>query len=416
MIDPSIGTGSDAVVDGVEYIKADPEGMFGPWLMALIGLTFMMGILAIQTMRYFSTFGYESPGIFTLVVACVILSLVQWVIIVQGCWDWFVVHYGAWEVFVFAPWQSWTSPMINQIIVAVAQLFFAHRCYTLYGRNKLIYGGLIVGMLAAVGLFTVVSMFVALDSQDFNRISRWTIPALCVNLGTDLAITSLTIWKLGGHSRQNFSPNTDDVLRRLRNLTIEAAVPPAICALLNMAFYLSMGSKNLIFVWFAIMTPRFYVCSLMFTLNSRRTIRQTFNSPNDDETLSTHFEFSNYPSSTRKRQQTDTRRTTVVFATMKGATCAPNASIGLVDERLGGGYGDNRRAGDSEAGLYDDSLAGRGRSELQVDLDRWDKEAPLRSFSESNAPIRTGAEESLEPPPPAVLNQVGSRPSDPIRI
>lgn len=38
--------------------------------------------------------------------------------------------------------------MINQVIVAVAQLFFAHRCYTLYGRSKLIYGGLIVGMLS----------------------------------------------------------------------------------------------------------------------------------------------------------------------------------------------------------------------------------------------------------------------------
>lgn len=65
MIGPSIGMGPDAVAQGVEYIKADPEGMFGPWfvnlfascflgaslihpislifrLMALIGLTFMM--------------------------------------------------------------------------------------------------------------------------------------------------------------------------------------------------------------------------------------------------------------------------------------------------------------------------------------------------------------------------------------
>lgn len=125
------------------------------------------------------------------------------------------------------------------------------------------------------------------------------------------------------------------------------------------------------------------------------TIRQTFNTPNDEEALSTNFEFANYPSSNRKRRQTvshpcirsalhwlivifdvfsckDTRRTTVVFAAMTGTTYAPNASMGLVDEHVGGGRGDNRHGGYLGSKVYDDSLAGQSRSELQVDLDRWD--------------------------------------------
>ncbi|KAG9020878.1 hypothetical protein FS837_007784, partial [Tulasnella sp. UAMH 9824] len=372
MLTPTIGKGPDAVAYAVEKLKTDPEGMMGPWFMALIGLTFMMGILAIQVIRYFSTFGYESPVLFALVVACVTMGLAQWIIVVQGCWTWFVSHYGVWELFAVPPWQAWTSPIMNQATVAVAQLFFAHRCYTLYGRNKMVLGGLITGMLTAVALFTLTGITISVDPYNFSLISRWTTPALCVNLLTDVAIAGMTLWKLGGHNGETYSSNTNDVLQRLRKLTIEAAVPPPICALMNMVVYLSLGFENLIFVWFAIMTPPFYIWSLMLTLNSRLTIRQTFNSPNDEEGLSTHFEFANHRSSNRKRRQTDTRRTTVVFATMTGTTYAPNASMGLVGEHVGGGRGDNRGGGDLDSKVYDDSLTGRSRSELQVDLDRWD--------------------------------------------
>lgn len=298
MLNPTIGKGPDAIAFGVEKVKSDPAAIIGPWFMALIGLTFMIGLLVVQVIRYFSTFGYESLGLFAVVVACVIMALTQWIIVVQGCWNWFVINYGTWEVFAIAPWQVWSSPIINQITVAVAQLFFAYRCYTLYGRNKMVLGGLIVGMLAAVALFTVVGISIAVDPYNFTFIKQFNISALCVNLVTDLAIASMTFWKLGGHNGETYSSNTNEVLQRLRKLTIEAAIPPAICALLNMALYLSFGLKNWAFTWFAIMTPQFYICSLMLTLNSRVTIRQTFNAPNDEEALSTHFEFANHQSPT----------------------------------------------------------------------------------------------------------------------
>lgn len=63
-------------------------------------------------------------------------------------------------------------------------------------------------------------------------------------LATDLAITGLTLWKLGRRGGQTYSPNTESVLRRLRNATVEAAVPPAICAILNMVVYLTMVSPS----------------------------------------------------------------------------------------------------------------------------------------------------------------------------
>ncbi|KAG8925545.1 hypothetical protein FRC01_010018 [Tulasnella sp. 417] len=165
----------------------------------------MMGILAIQVIRYFSTFGYESPGFFSVVVACVVLSM----------------------LFSSVPWQAWSSPIINQVSAMVAQLFFAYRCYTLYGRNKLIFGGLLIGT------HRYHYLSVSFSGGDLLTATETV---------TDLAIASMTLWKLGGHGGEAFSPNTSDVIQRLRNLTIEAAVPPAICALFNMTFYVTMVS------------------------------------------------------------------------------------------------------------------------------------------------------------------------------
>jgi len=63
------------------------------------------------------------------------------------------------------------------------------------------------------------------------------------------------------------------MLRRLQTLTWEAAIPPAVCALLNLALFVSMESVNAIHVAFNVLTPRLYVFSVMHSLNSRATIR-----------------------------------------------------------------------------------------------------------------------------------------------
>ncbi|KAG8930585.1 hypothetical protein FRC02_004006 [Tulasnella sp. 418] len=73
-------------------------------------------------------------------------------------------------------------------------------------------------------------------------------------------------------SKTGFRHETDDVLVRLIALTWESALPPALCALLNLIFYLAM-QMNAVAMFFNILTPRLYVFSLMHTLNSRPALR-----------------------------------------------------------------------------------------------------------------------------------------------
>ncbi|KIO28595.1 hypothetical protein M407DRAFT_22179 [Tulasnella calospora MUT 4182] len=60
------------------------------------------------------------------------------------------------------------------------------------------------------------------------------ISGLAVNVVTDVAITGLTLWKIVPGST-TYSPKTQRALRKLRNITIEAAVPPAIGMILTIS-------------------------------------------------------------------------------------------------------------------------------------------------------------------------------------
>lgn len=364
---------------GIDHAKADPGGMIGPWFTAMIGYTFLMGILTVQATRYFSTYGIESWGLFTLVVLAVTLAIVQWSVVISAGWDWFVAYYGDWGMIFSVPWQSCATPIIHSLVLFVSQLFFAHRCYTLYGRSKLIFGGILLGMLATVAMYTMIGVILTFDPFNFELVRSFAIPAPCISFGTDLAITGLTVWKLRQHGGMTFSPETKDVLQRIRNITLEAAAPPAFFTLINLLCYYLMGNENLVYTFFVLLASCLYVYSLLFVLNSRIDVRRKLKSPHDEsETLSTRFEFSPVSGGDRT-QNLDTRNAGAMPQTTTAPDFAPNTIPRVADERLGGVR---------ESRKYIDSFA-ESKSELRVDLDRWDDVSPL---PRSKASIRLGVE------------------------
>ncbi|KAG8975689.1 hypothetical protein FRC05_005207 [Tulasnella sp. 425] len=272
----------------------------------------------------------------------------------------------------------------------------------LYDRNKFVYAGILAGMLSSLGMFILVATSVATDPYNFPFVRKFTAPALAINLLTDFSITGLTLLKLEGHNGKSFSSNTDDILRRIRKMTVEAALPPAICALLNMSFYLGTGNKNLAFTFFGIMTPSMYVCSLMFMLNSRLTIRRKLNSSNDQsQNGAGTYEFSTRVTASRRVQRqtlpdTGNGRGNIVFSTRNKPAYTPNVSIGVVTERIEtveGPVAGMKSFREEE----DESL---DQSEVKVDLEGWaDKHerSPSKPYAES-PPVRIGRDDLEEPP------------------
>ncbi|KAG8975680.1 hypothetical protein FRC05_005198 [Tulasnella sp. 425] len=97
-----------------------------------------------------------------------------------------------------------------------------------------------------------------------------------------------------------YSPKTQHGLQRLRNMTLEAAVPPTICVILNIGFYIGM----------------------------------TFNASTQDEdkTLSTGFQFANFQSSDCRCKQGDIEKAAVVLAVMPDPI---RSSININQELVG---------------------------------------------------------------------------------
>ncbi|KAG8975677.1 hypothetical protein FRC05_005195 [Tulasnella sp. 425] len=366
MIKPVIGRPPAIVEIAVQLLKAEPGAFMGPWFFGLVGVTYMMGVITNQVTKYFSTFGYESTRLFLLVVSCILLTIGQWLVILLAEWDWSVANYGDWSRFAVIPWEASALTVITWLTVFTTQLFFALRCYTLYGRSKLVLGALLFGMTACLGIFTFFGAMIAIDPFNFPALHKIAINGLCVNVATDLAITGLTLWKIGQGGNM-YHPKTQNGLRRLRNLTVEAAVPPTICVILHIGFYVGMvscqifnhitceevaedspyrlgdrassaqGTKNLISNWFAIVSPTIYVCSMMFTLNSRPTIRQTFNASTQDEdkAVSTGFRFAEFQASDRRREQGDIENTTVILvATPEPAHPGVRSSMNISQNRV----------------------------------------------------------------------------------
>ncbi|KAG9041656.1 hypothetical protein FS837_011930 [Tulasnella sp. UAMH 9824] len=166
-------------------------------------------------------------------------------------------------------------------------------------------------------------------------LAKTSLSGLAVNVATDVAITGLTLWKLGRDSK-TYSPQTQRGLKRLRNMTAEAAVPPTISMIVNIALFLGMTEHNHIFVWFGIMTPTLYVWSMMFTLNSRRAIRQTFNTPNceEGETPSVGFRFANLEAGNGNRRQGDIKEGATILAPISETPLVAKRPIDIPLERV----------------------------------------------------------------------------------
>ncbi|KIO33280.1 hypothetical protein M407DRAFT_234454 [Tulasnella calospora MUT 4182] len=304
MIKPVIGRPPKLIDIAAQRIQAQPEGYLGPWFLALVGLTYMMGILTGQVIKYFSTFGYESLRLFLLVVSCIILSIVQWVVMIIAEWDWSVANYGDLRLIAW-----WT------------------------------------GMTACLGIFMFFAAIIAIDPFNRSLLHKLSIYGLSFNVATDAAITGLTLWKIvqGG---KTYSPQTQQGLQRLRNITAEAAVPPTICVILNIGFYLGMSNKNLVSHWadstgLAPVLERSFptVFQLRFPVCGRRVaVRRTFNgsTQEDDETLSTSFQFAKHHAADHKGKQGETQKTTTTFATMPELSYPGRSFIDTGQERLGG--------------------------------------------------------------------------------
>ncbi|KAF8709514.1 hypothetical protein RHS03_03033, partial [Rhizoctonia solani] len=209
-------------------------------------------------------------------MVCATLKTVQAFLIV---WFKFVITYGDWREAAAWPWQDWTEPILGATLGAVAQCYFAIRCYRLSGRRLWLLLGLFFFMFISWGCSFGVGLEIGLKNPyPHGRIPYAVVPMLVSTVFVDSVITIVTLFYLV-NSKKGFNPYTDSVIHRLIVITFEAALPPAISAICDVIT--SVTQTGNVHATFNMLTPRLYAYSLLFTLNIREATREMAASGSD---------------------------------------------------------------------------------------------------------------------------------------
>ncbi|KAG8924047.1 hypothetical protein FRC02_010677 [Tulasnella sp. 418] len=251
--------------------KAIPVGLFGPWLIGACCDCFFVGILGIQTHAYYTTFRRDATWIKLLVGFVFVFSCLKMVQSFLLIWTLLVTYSGDYKSVAIGTWHMWVEPIMAQKLSSTAQSFFVYRCFRLANNNWAILSGLLMGMVASLIVTIFLTLRLFYDPYYLPLIQVYMTSSLGINVAIDLFIT-ITVTIQLVRCRRGLQRHPDYLLARSIILTWESALPPAICATLNLILFLQ-DKINTTGMLFNILTPRLYVFSLMHTLNSRSAIR-----------------------------------------------------------------------------------------------------------------------------------------------
>ncbi|CAE6478174.1 unnamed protein product [Rhizoctonia solani] len=248
-----------------------PGAMFGPWLLASIFCLMMEGVLLCQTFNYATGFPNDRPMLRWLVAISVLFCSFKAGHMIYISWDLFVAHFGN---YLSASVQSDSikiTGLESSIIGAMIQAFFIHRTFVL-SRNWIfliltiptLLLGLTGALILTILVFNPPLLFKRLDL--LNPAANMMVSCVVI---CDVFITAFTCWYLL-RAKTGFTA-TNNLITRLLYTAIQSALPPTICAILNL-YWNSRAATATWVNFFNSLMPFFYVCSMVFTLNSRASV------------------------------------------------------------------------------------------------------------------------------------------------
>ncbi|CAE6481725.1 unnamed protein product [Rhizoctonia solani] len=252
------------------YIN-NPEAMLGPWLLASTFCLMMEGVLLSQAFNYATGFPNDRLMIRLLVAISVLFCSFKAGHMIYISWDLFVPHFGD---YLSASVQSASikvTGLESSIIGAMIQAFFIHRTFVLSRNWLFLFLTVSTLLLGLTGAF-ILTILVFNPKLLIIRLTLLTASAnmmvSCVVI-CDVFITAFTCWYLL-RAKTGFSA-TNNLITRLLYTAIQSALPPTICAILNL-YWNSRAATATWVNFFNSLMPFFYACSMVFTLNARASV------------------------------------------------------------------------------------------------------------------------------------------------
>ncbi|KZV97910.1 hypothetical protein EXIGLDRAFT_832525 [Exidia glandulosa HHB12029] len=242
-----------------------------PWLVGCFLDLFTQGILICQFNNYFTWYKDDKPAMRYAVIGLIVLTGLKLLDSCAAVWISHVEYFGDLKGAVNLSYTAWWQsgvPLMGATMDFYIQCYFLYRLVVLSKRHWTV---IPVALLVAFAFVSCIILTVYITLLDNKNLQHWFAAHLGSAFAADLMMTVSTAWFLL-QSRRNSLKQTQTLIDMLMRLTWASAAPSAACALANLV--LSQGKNHyLVSTIPNMLLPKLYSISMMWTINSRRTIR-----------------------------------------------------------------------------------------------------------------------------------------------
>ncbi|KAF7316103.1 hypothetical protein MIND_00128400 [Mycena indigotica] len=248
----------------------------GGWDLSVAGDLLLQGVIFAQTAHYFTLYHSDLLALRLFVAGLLLFTTLKSMQMIAILWTQNVTHFtdvrGATMLFA-TNWLGQINLGFGASISFYIQIFM---CQRLWSLSKNIY---VVIVLVTMFTFSLAAAWAVVILTFNNRLSSatWISVHFGVVLGGDLLLCGSMAFFLLKHSK-HVLPQTAGMLNAILKLTIQSAMPGAICAMITVIAS-QTGDRSVlakpsttISIIASNVLPKLYALSAMWTLNSRRTI------------------------------------------------------------------------------------------------------------------------------------------------
>ncbi|KAF8874412.1 hypothetical protein BD779DRAFT_1566644 [Infundibulicybe gibba] len=224
-------------------------GLAGPIFIGIILNWCLLGSLAVQVYIYYLSSRSDRFGLKFLVYFVFVADLIQSGTATDHAWKTLVTFWGDPEILSKVPKTAITLTIMNGIISAIVQIFFAWRIWFL---NKTVIGRAFAVLIVLIALmqslstlissirFTVMSGDLSILPSVTTGFTVW----LAGSFAADILIAGSMLYILGKARAQSFSKRTETMVSKLMANTIQTGAVTAIAAGVELILFLVYKNNN----------------------------------------------------------------------------------------------------------------------------------------------------------------------------
>ncbi|KAK0493136.1 hypothetical protein EDD18DRAFT_1333892 [Armillaria luteobubalina] len=241
-------------------IPATPiDSTFGALFIGMVMAAVLWGVSCVQTWYYFDNYRRDSMFLKGVVFFTWLSDTIHQILITHVLYYYTISHFGDTDALENIVWTLYVEVIFNAITGFLVQSFFAYRIWT-FRKN--------FAVLSVIHTSAVAHTFLRLLTSKSSKPLSMSINVLAA-AGDVLISVAICIFLNNAKSGFAWSNN---VINRLMLFAINTGMLTSICACASLLFILALPN-TLVYFAFYFMIGRFYVNSLLATLNSRKSMR-----------------------------------------------------------------------------------------------------------------------------------------------